>query len=180
MPDESPNHSQSPSITRWVKVIGIVIVLLTAVVGFLGYKLLTTTASQPTIPASIINRIPFGAYVPSKLPGTYKINPTSFSMDEEKVLVFAATDGAGTSIAFTEQAVPPKFNFNDFYQQNLTDAKTLDNVPYPSVMGKSSTNRQTKVLSIKANNTWIIVSTSAPLDTNAFAEIAKHITLYRQ
>lgn len=160
-----------PRRMRWVAgiIISLIVILLGTIV-VLGYVI--HQASSRIVPAHITGKLTFPAYIPKKLPGNYRIVPSSFRITEESVLAFHAEDGTGSRIVFTEQRTPKKMDFADFYSKQFTNPKTLDDVPYPTVIGKSASNT---VLSIAADDTWIIVTTRSPLSTQSMQEIAKSI-----
>lgn len=123
------------------------------------------------IPPSIGRQLTFSAYLPGKLPGNYQTVEDSFSYDQG-VLVFEAKDDTDATIAFSEQPKPQGFDFDNFYSQQLTDAKDLSDVPFTSVVGKSVQGHVT-VLSIVAGNTWVIVSSRSVLSVDDMQLIAQ-------
>jgi hypothetical protein len=170
---ESP--TPEPTIVRRKRyalfaVVGCITVLLLAA-SVLAYKIFT--ASGTTLPTAIAQQVTFSVYLPGKLPGNYTIDRNSFSTGEE-TLIFQATDTAGGIISFAEQPKPKKFNFNKFYLEKISNTKTHSNVPHASVSGVLKDN-QTKLLSIVTDDTWITVSTTAPLQTDDFQLIAANI-----
>lgn len=158
------------------KKITIVVVVALIIAGGLcgGAAVASLLGKQITIPPQITQKLIFTPYLPGSLPGNYAINNSSFSLQDDGVLVFSASDGTGTSIAFTEQKKPSKLNFTDFYHQHMTDTRTLSNVPFPSVVGKSAASKG-KVLSVVADDTWIFVSTKSPLSNQDLQVIAESL-----
>lgn len=144
------------------------IVLLTITV--IGLLLWWQNNQQLSIPKEFTEEVSAPLYLPTYLPGTYKIDKSSFNVDEQ-TFIFKATDGAGSSIAFTEQKKPEDFDFTNFYNEQLRDMKTLDNVPFPSVIGKAQAGKVT-FLSIVTDQTWIVVTTMAPLGEDSLQKIA--------
>jgi hypothetical protein len=134
------------------------------------------SAQQVNIPNNIIQNTKTALYLPSKLPGNYKIDSKSFLVAEEGVVIFQANDGAGGQLVFSEQSKPQDFNFDDFYKQQVQEAKTLSGAPFPSVVGKNNQGRL--LVSIVAGNTWIIATTQSPLNENDFLLIAQSMHRY--
>lgn len=161
-------------IAGWI----ISIIMLVALGYFIGVNLADSASKKVKIPVEITQQFAHPIYLPSQLPGNYEIIEKSFSIQED-VLVFHAKDGAGGTIIFTAQPKPKDFKFEAFYSEQLTDAKTLNNVPFPSVAGKSTTNNS-NVLSIVTNETWIIASTKSPISPDDMRVIAKDMERYRQ
>jgi len=150
----------------------IVVCLLTIVALLIANG--TLGGSSVNIPKNVTKNIKSTIYLPSRLPGNYKIDDRSFTTAEGgNVLIFNATDGVGAQLIFSEQPKPKNFNFEDFYQTRLRNVKTLSDVRYPSVWGKSLDGRV--ALSIVADDTWIFMVTSAPLDKEDMARIAASI-----
>lgn len=133
-----------------------------------------TFSSSVSVPSSITQKVKSGIYMPSKLPGNYKIDEQSFKfVDEDSVLIFQAEDGVSGNLVFSEQAKPKDFDFDNFHKGNFEDPKTLSNAPYTSVWGKSVDGRV--ALSIVTEDTWIIMATSAPLSQEDMQLIASGV-----
>ena len=165
-------HSRKREITSWL--IGIIMLAILGV--FIGVRLADNVARSVKVPPNIEQSYKTPIYLPEKLPGNYKTIEDSFTLQEE-VLIFQAKDGAGGTIVFTEQPKPKDVNFEDFYAQQFKDAETLDNVPYPSVTGKSSANNSS-VLSIVTDEVWIIASSRSPISAGDLEILAKSIKPY--
>jgi hypothetical protein len=146
--------------------LGIILVLLIAISRI--------DSSSVTIPDAITEKTKSSIYLPKELPGNYAIDESSFSLVEEgTVLIFEAKDGAGAKLIFSEQPRSESFDFEEFYKKQLSDAKTLNDVPFPSVWGKSMDGRLT--LSIVTPETWILMVTPAPLDGDDMSRVAASI-----
>lgn len=134
--------------------------------------IIVTILRQPSvsIPKAITQNSNLPIYLPDQLPGNYKLDEGSFDLAEKNsVLIFVANDGAGSKLFFSEQQKPRDFDFNDFYRNQLKETKTLNNVPYPSVWGKTADNRL--ALSVVTEDTWIVLATSAPLNESDLQKI---------
>ncbi len=157
----------------WVPLGCIVVLLVWA--GVLGFQILHT--EQKLIPETTTRQLNFAAYAPQALPGVYRLASNSFAVSKDNgvsLLVFKASDTTGDTITFTEQSKPNGFDFSAFYQNQLTDPKTLNQVPYPSVWGKDKLQQQT-TLSIVTDSTWILVTTKAPIDEQGLLRIAQSL-----
>lgn len=165
-PPLTARKRRPPLVTSLIVLVGILVI----VAVLLGGKLLL--APSTAVPAEVKNKITFPIYLPKKLPGHYKVKPDSFGVQENSVLVFQAADDTGANIIFTEQQKPNDFNFTGFYNEQFKDAAELDNVPFSSTWGKSQTLSDTKLLSIVTDKTWILASTTAPLDEAGLQRIA--------
>jgi len=168
-PNTKPHHRRFVTFS-----LGVAVLLLAIVAILLGYKILS--ARGYVISEQIIGKVSHAIFVPQKLPSGYKVSSGSFSFSEGN-LVFSAADKSGSSITFSEQRVPKDFDFEKFYQAQIENAKRLDDTPYPSVIGKVPDSDKT-LLSVVADDTWIIASTSAPLGEQEFATIAKGMKQY--
>ena len=169
MDTQAPPAQTAPHVRRkktLLYVISGIILVLVAVAGWLAFSIYQSSHTQ--IPSSITAKAKFPLYVPAKLPGTYKVNQKSFAFDND-TLIFSAKDLAGGSIVFSQQKQPKNFDFNKFYKEDMTNAKTLNNVPYASVFGKS---KGATIISIVTDTTWIIGSTSSPFDEGDMQIIA--------
>jgi len=135
-------------------------------------------ASTPVaIPDSIAKKVKYPIYLPTKLPGNYKIDENSLMLvEQDTVLLFEAKDGVGGNLIFSEQQRPQNFNFDSFHKDNLKNTETLSGVPYPSVWGKSIDDRT--ALSIVTEDTWILLVTSAPMDGNNMRDIVQNMRRY--
>lgn len=170
--EETAQHPKNGK-TRHIKTAGVILIVLAF--GFLLGLWLTSFGGTITIPDSVTQSTKSAIYIPSKLPGNYTLDETSFSIQEGEVLLFRATDGAGGRIAFTQQPSPPAdFDFQNFYKEQLQDPKTLSNVPFPSVVGKAL-NQETIMISIVTPETWVIASTSSPLSNEDMQVLAKYL-----
>lgn len=160
---------------RLLMVAGVGVVVIVA--GGIGAWLYFGNQPKPVaqIPSGISDRLRFPVYLPSRLPGGFSLVVNSYSLDQG-VLIFKAQDSSGMVMAFTEQAKPDKFDFANFYSEQLTNPQTLDNVPFASVSGKNT--QQYNVLSIVTDKTWIIVSTRAPLAQNDLQVLAQNMQLH--
>lgn len=149
-----------------------VIVLLAAAAVALAIGLANARAVK--IPEAIAQKFKPTIYLPSKLPGKYQISEATFDLTEEDtVLIFNATDGINGDLVFTEQTKPVDFDFDNFHKSNFENPQTLNDVPYPSVWGKTINNRLS--LSIVTDDTWIMMTTSAPLNADDIQRIASGI-----
>ena len=152
-------------------ILGCIAGLLMIIAAVLAYKVATTP--DYTIPNHITENAQHPIYIPKKLPGGYKIIDGSFAISEE-ALLFRVEDSSGSSLAFTEQKRPQNFDFEQFYRDQMQSAKKLSGTPHPSVLGKSPSGDRF-LLSIVTDDTWILVSTAAPLNEQDFTLIAKGI-----
>jgi hypothetical protein len=133
---------------------------------------------RPRIMPEITEVANFPLYYPQKLPSNYSLNNDSFKYNsKEGTLIFEGVDKADDHLVFTEQKRPAKFNFENFYSQQMTDAKQLNGVPYPSRYGKTS-DKKTTLLSVVADDTWIIMSTTSDVSSQDLLRIAQGITKY--
>jgi hypothetical protein len=155
-------------------ILGAIVIVLAITAAFFAYKVYSV--SKLDIPKDVAKKANFSILVPQRLPGDYKVIEDSFTYSED-TLVFRAEDSNGASIAFTEQKKPANLKFEDFYKGQFKDAKTLDGVPHPSVIGKDASGERW-LLSIVAQDTWLLASTLAPLDADALETIARGIKKY--
>lgn len=132
--------------------------------------------STVKVPDTITQKVKSPIYLPSDLPGNYKISEKSFDLvEDDAVLVFEATDDTGSKLIFSEQPRPKDFDFDNFYKGQFENAKALSNVPYSSTWGKSIDGRI--ALSVVTNDTWMMLVTSAPLGEGDMLRIAQGMHL---
>jgi hypothetical protein len=156
-------------------IIGLTIIIASAaLIG--GLLFIYRPGPEVILPAAIRKQLNFSVYLSDDLPGNYHLVKDSFSYDQG-VLIFKTEDGAGDTIAFTEQKKPQGFDFANFYTQQLSDAKNLDHVPFPSVTGKALQGHN-NVLSVMANDTWLLISSQSPLTQDDMTQIARSLKLF--
>lgn len=166
----TPMNPFRPSRTKRIITIVAIIATLLVVGGAAGALFAHYLASMDIIvPASIKQKVKSPIYVPTNLPGAYRIVEESYSFDEGTVIFYAA-DEVDSKLVFTEQQKPSDLNFEQFYEQEVREAKTLSNVPFASVWGKAKDNRL--ILSVITEDTWIIMTTDAPLGESDMVRIA--------
>lgn len=131
-------------------------------------------SSGPYLPNEIAKQAAFTIYLPKELPGNYEIDKNSFTLSEG-VLLFQATDSDGTKIVFSEQPRPNGFSFDDFYSNKLSEAKALNDVPFPSVTGRMDPAKGL-VLSVVAHDTWLLANAPAVLSSSDLHIISKSLS----
>ena len=155
--------------------------ILAAIVGIAllcaGLWLSIGRQQSVNVPEAIVQAARSPIYLPKELPGHYKIDENSFSIQENEVVMFQASDGAGGRITLTEQPRPPQeFDFDGFYREQLKEPETIHSTPFPSVFGK--TPDQSMMLSIVTPETWIIATTRSPLSGDDLKLLAKRLIKY--
>ena len=173
--DRQVPQEQKPRFSRrwWKVAIGAALLLLALGAATAFAFMRSQSAFEP--PKAILEQAKFPIYIPKKLPGTYTIDPDSYTFEEEVVL-FRAKDSAGGVIAITEQKKPANFNYDNFYATNFKGPKTINGTKYPTVLGSRSIGRA-KLLSIVTDKTWIMVSTTSPVG-DSLDEIAASLKEY--
>jgi hypothetical protein len=173
--EEQPKAKSKARRKRWA-IFGALPLLVAFGIGILAAQLFGK--SGLAVPDHIAQRASFPIYLPGRLPGNFQVVKDSFALQEE-VLAFKATDSSGASIVFTEQKRQPDFDFTGFYNNQLRDAKTLSNVPFPSVSGKARSGQASIILSVVTDETWVFVSSPAPLSQEDMQIIAAGLKLNR-
>jgi hypothetical protein len=113
----------------------------------------------------------FQLYYPSQLPDGYSIDASSYHVKDGAV-IFGAVSASGSTIAFSEQAVPKEFDFSGFYQ-GLTHAKRVDSAQFSTVQG--STPDRATVMSVVANSTWILLTSHQQMRDQDVKLVANHL-----
>lgn len=128
------------------------------IVFFVGGAIIAQKIAGPKVevPATAREQVKFPVYLPQKLPGTYKIQDSSFTVRED-TLIFAIKDAGGNSMAVTEQRKNDGMNFTQFYEQQFKGAQKLNGTPFASTYGKSNDEKM-HLLSIETPETWILVT----------------------
>ncbi len=155
---------------------GLMLVLILAV----GGTLLWLQKNRPTVdvPESVSTNLSYTIYLPRQLPGTYTIDPDSFTRIEGDGVAFRANDNTETPIVFTEQRRPKTVNFSEFYLQNLKNGKVLDNMPYATFTGKTFDGK-TNIVSIVTDDTWILATTAVPLTDEQIRKLGASFYPYK-
>jgi hypothetical protein len=174
MSAESDESDKSPLKIRpvYLMLVG-AIVIVAAIAAVLAYKI--NTANRIALPKAIASKITFSAYVPTKLPDGYKLAQNSFSV-QEGVLVFWATSKPNPIIAFSEQKKPKDSIIKQFLDEQISNTENINDLPFRTVIGQAP-NGHTSIVSIVANDTWILISTDAQLgidDTRTMAGSLAH------
>ena len=136
------------------------------------YMINRSSPSAARVPDVVSETVLFPIYMPAKLPAGYTIDPTSYN-SSQGVLLFVASNQKNQKIIFTEQPKPQEFDIPAFYQKSLTDPRSVPRSTYPSIIGKS--DKDTWLLSVQADTTWIIVTTKIPKPEAALAVIARSL-----
>lgn len=144
--------------TRRTKIITLIIVLLLVIGGGAAWYFLQNRQAV-TLPQDVVSKTLFQIYVPSQLPQGFYVDEKTIVHDND-VLLFQLKDGDGRVIALTEQSIPAKFDFEDFYKKQVTNPRTISGTPFHSVIGDTAMAEGAgiKMLSIRADNTWVMVS----------------------
>jgi hypothetical protein len=130
------------------------------------------------IPETVTQSVSFPIHVPKKLPMGYTLDEDSFKyIASEQVLVFQASDIAGDTLVFSEQARPANFDFTAFTNNQLANPKKLPSTPYPSTVGKTL-DKQTTLVSIITDESWIIITTQQEFSNQELHDLAANITTY--
>jgi hypothetical protein len=168
-------HVRLPKLSRRFGVAAIVAAVLLVAGGVAIYQLRKPSVR---IPDTVTKAVTFPIYIPEQLPSGYTLDEQSFKyVAGEQVLVFQATDEAGDTLVFSQQAKPANINFSEFAQKQLINAKKLPNVPHPTTVGKTL-DRQTTLVSIVTSKTWIIMTTQVELDNQQFRDLSVSLRQY--
>lgn len=156
-----------------IKIAAVAVVLAAAAfAGGLALAMLQSPTVVP-VPDDIKQKLAFVLFVPRSLPGTFAINESSFTIQEGTVL-FRAADNTGASLVFTEQKKPADFNFSDFYENQMKNAQMVDGTKYSTVVGKS-TDESVTLVSIVAEDTWVLISSKLPLNQDNAKTISQSL-----
>ncbi|HSX01945.1 MAG TPA: hypothetical protein VLI05_01380 [Candidatus Saccharimonadia bacterium] len=126
------------------------------------------------IPSTYVQQTLYPVYWPARLPAGYRVDMTSYQV-QDKALIFVARAPDGRQLVVTEQAKPINFDFANFYQQQLVNAKTLAGMPYTSVLGSPVGSTATALLSITTENTWLIITSRHTLSEQDARLMASHL-----
>lgn len=147
---------------------GAVLIVLIAVMIWFVFR------PGTTVPADVIKNYNAKIYIPTKLPGKYRIDESSFRLVEGgEVLIFEAKDDTGSSLVFTEQLRPKDFSFEQFYGAEFKDPKIVNDAPYSATWSELSQERV--ALSVVTDDAWIMMTTNARLGESDMQRIAQGI-----
>jgi len=158
---------------RWVLKVIITLIILAGLAGGGLFAYQKFWAPNPF--SSDIRQSKLDLLYPAKLPAGYKVNQQNMSLSNG-ILIYDATNQAGSRLVFTLQSTPANFDFNAFYKQQL-----VNNAQYPTnfgtaVIGKNS-NRS--LGSLVDGDTWLLLSTnSTSVSVNDMALVLKNLKHY--
>lgn len=158
---------------NWAMITSLIVLAILLVLAVILF-IMNQNIAKTTLPSDIKTKLTFPAYIPTELPGSYRIQTDSFSIQEEAVLLFKAVDSSGSSLFFSQQAKPKDMNFDAFYTQQIKEAKTLDDTPYATVWGKTA-DGTSSIMSIVADETWILLTTQAPMSESDLQTVAQSL-----
>jgi len=157
-------------------------VLGTLVILFIGTVLFHSYIARPKertgavipFPASVVGEINafHFYYFRSGLQTDYVLQPSSINY-LSSVLVFDMKNGAGNTLAVTEEALPPSFN------TSTLNATTQFNTAYGQGLINGSSLQTTGSL-ITQNNTWIIINAPQPVNTATMEQMIKALVPVKQ
>lgn len=148
-----------PSRQKKIIVISILIVAICG--GFFAWQTThPTQAEQAYVPESISSELLFSPYIPTKLPDDYKVDATSYAVDDQALLFVAVNSDQRRRIVFSEQALPKDFDMNNFHKTNITDASRLESTKFPVIFGQI-TGQEGKVASVSTEGTWTLITMPA-------------------
>jgi hypothetical protein len=182
MEDEGSSHAPAHRRHRRLTLKRALLVIIgLLVIGGAVTTFLILRGERPplALPEKVHSKVTFPVYIPRRLPGNFQIAPESLAIAEKDVLVYQAKDSAETIMSFTEQKRPKDLNFTEFYHENMNEGKVLDNTPYPTFTGKTFDNK-TNMLSIVTDETWILVTTRAPLTDAQWRAITDSLYKYKR
>jgi hypothetical protein len=159
-----------PKRKKLLLIVGAVFVLLVAAGGMLVLVRLKGTPPID-IPDVTAQKVLFPIYLPTKLPKGYAMPQSAISQQEQTLLFYVKREGH--RITFSEQPLPKDFDLTAFHTRGLNNSKSLQNTPYPSVLGIG--DQDTYVLSVTTNETWIIATCKAPTAKEDLELVARHL-----
>lgn len=171
---ESQQSQSAPSQKRQKRITLIISIIILVLLGvFIGVITANEVTKRATfaVPDHISKEISFTIYLPKKLPDSYKLDTTSYTISEE-TLIFRATNKNGETVVFTEQKKPEGFDFNAFYADQFSDATSISDAPFPSVYAIAP--NKSKLVSVITDDTWIMISGPSTSATT-IQDIAKQL-----
>lgn len=158
-----------------IRLIGVVVVVFLAGAGATGAYYFWQNRPAISIPRAVVDATLFPIYVPQKLPEGFALDEKTV-MNNDGVLMFQLKDSSRI-IAVSEQSVPTNFDFAAFYEKQMKGARTVSGAPHHSVVGEMAVESGVapKFLSIRTDETWIMVTGDAILD-DELELIARSIT----
>jgi|GEM_PF-1443780 len=167
MDSPQPRHLSKP---RWYALVGGVGVA----VGLVGILILRLVFPPATIPKDYVQKALYPLYAPTHWPAGFVVDTASYQM-RDGALIFTARNDDGHTINVAEQAKPTDFDFASFYQQRLSQAKTLTNVPHQSVWGGIVPDRKTTMLSVLTDSSWLIITSSSHFSETDYQQLVRSL-----
>lgn len=130
----------------------LLLVILTTGTAFMAFP-----KQQSPFAKSIVASVGFPLYYPKALPSGYIIDTSSITSNGQAVLYQIINPGASNATIFVSiQAKPSNFNFNDFYQQKLSDTTA-----HPTANGQAVVGLYNNGVfgSLVTSSDWIIITT---------------------
>jgi hypothetical protein len=153
----------------------VVIVFALLAIILVGVILINHT-DKPSgpIPSKIVKELQFPLYYPNQLPSGYKVDPSSFIVKDNNVLVFSIDVPSGKSIAVSEEALPDVDATELGPPDAPAGAPIANNMHITTSVGKAiigiwGTNY---VSSLVTNKTWVILNVSGQTASQASAVTA--------
>lgn len=174
---DQPSPSRpAHKITAWVLGVGLAAFLAAA--GIYVYRYYA--GSHGPVPKSIRSAVSFPVYYPEqqRLPAGYRLDPGSFRLAGEGVLLFSVSSSRGGQLIFSEEASPGQDVINKFN----TSAIPL-HTPLSTTLGQadvgaygSGAKLQTIVSLPIGHGPWLIITAPANTDQNSLKQILQSLT----
>lgn len=96
-----------------------------------------------------------------------RVNPSSFDATSQ-VVTFSFSYDSGKKLIFTEQPKPEGFDFNNFYEEQLADKRTVDTAVGSATIGLFEGS---SFASVVTDKTWVIMRAPSGIDSNSLARV---------
>jgi hypothetical protein len=123
-----------------------------------------------SVPPGVQEASSFQLYHPTWLPAGYAMNTESYDITSQ-VVTFSARLGR-QSLLFSEQARPEGFNFETFYEDQMTKKRFVQTSTGRAVIGEFE---GVQSASLVAGQTWLLIRAPSGLAIGDFEQLLKGV-----
>ena len=126
------------------------------------------------IPANIRQAVDFPLYQPTWLPEGFIVDSQSFDVTSQVVTFTVSNSQTRSKLIFTEQPKPAQFDFNSFYDEQLTEKRSLTS---PSGQATIGLFEGSLFASVLTDRTWVLIRVPGSQELTQFERVLQYLTL---
>jgi hypothetical protein len=126
---------------------------------------------RQVLPAGLHQAANYPLYSPGWLPSGARLDPASADATSQ-VVTFAFTYDGAKKLIFTEQLKPSGFDFDTFYNDQLTEKQT-----FSTNLGQATVGlfENSPFASVITDRTWIIMRAPMNMDSEQFIHVVRNL-----